>query len=208
MKIRKRRKIQEVNSSEPFLFIQCTGTHSTGKTTLITELYNLYSKREDLEVVLLSSVSRKLLSNNLISGVDIDASDIDQLRMSSESLLQRFQAVSSSIQSNKKTLILSDRSPMCDLAYTQLLSNVSAFTLYLAAEAVKVLKEVIFTVYLPPVIEFSDDGVRKSKSRFLVDQKILQILEEFNISFLELREISLISRKERLSSIINSYFNF
>lgn len=157
------------------LFIQFTGAQSTGKTTLINSLLESEILRF-YKIHPIQEVSRTLLSKKQINFLDVNAEDFDQLKISANLLLEYYS--SNFIQ---KDIIISERSPICNLAYTRHLKNPSNYIIEFAEKVVLSLDKRIKTFYFPPSIAYQDDNVRNKDSRNIIDEEIQNIIKEYNI---------------------------
>lgn len=195
----------------PSLFIQFTGTQSTGKTTLADAIQKNFSLL-GIKFLRISEISRSLQQSGVIKQIDTDASLVTQMVLNAELLLKYLEAIT---LNPVKTLILADRSPICCLGYARNLLTGFQDTVFRDYVINFTQRFVdwsrryqlnLRTVYFPPVIPFHSDGIRKFDSREQIDNEIQNILNEFSILPISLNDTSFTSRFDYLNTFIISYF--
>jgi len=181
-----------------FLF---TGAGSTGKTTLIRALDDYFIKNDIYNYSTISESVRNLLKNGIINKVDIGVDNNNQVIITLELMSQFFEKLGSCAQ-----FIISERSPIDTLAYSRHRDDSSTYIDKLNERFLKTIynfedSEVI-TFYFPPVIPFTEDGVRNKRGQKIIDEEIKKILEEFNINVVTVYEVEFEERFNFVKEII------
>jgi thymidylate kinase len=164
------------------LLIQFTGAQSTGKTTFAKELVR-FLECSGVQVHWISEISRNFKKQGVIENIDIEADSLTQFILNDELLLQYFKYYT---ESNDREIIITERSPICCLAYGTLLKNqtsLHSFVLEQNRRLLHILRKLenIKTIYFPLAIPFEDDGIRIEESRTNIDLEIQYILNSFGI---------------------------
>lgn len=184
---------------EPLL-IQFTGAQSTGKTTLASELVQVFSHNR-IPVHLINEISREFKRLGVINNLDVEADSIDQLVLNDELLLQYFMNYATAFD---KSVILAERSFIDCLAYGSNLqekTDIHQFVLEQNRRVLHFLKRLrnVKTIYFPLDIPYENDGVRKEYSRVRVDESIKGYLDSLGIDHLTLTSIDI---KQRVKQVL------
>lgn len=165
--------------------IAFTGTHSSGKTTLIKYVIE---QLKDLDVITIQNITRTIIKRGFPLGKDstVDSYMIyvgEQLKSERHTKNQNY------------NLIISDRTVLDTVAYA--LSNIQLPRPFIPVYCINMLKEIWLRekdfydlyVYLPIEFPMVIDGIRDVDEdyRHLVDTNIGNLLQENDINFITLR---------------------
>ena len=177
-----------------------TGSTSTGKTTLLKCLQEHFIQK-DVPVSVITEFVRELKSRGVINCNDIEGNDYTQNIITSEQMLQYFEKIY-----DENNILIAERTPIDILAYCRN-SDVSDYTKECAERYLKALfscKDVNFFIfYFPLVIPYEEDSVRIKEGYKIIDSEILNILCEYNISYIDMCEGSVEERKQYVLKITN-----
>jgi nicotinamide riboside kinase len=178
-----------------------TGAGSTGKTTLLKIIKEQFEKA-DIHCSYITEFVRDLVRQGIIGEVDINATNHNQVVITSELMCQYWEKLQ-----DDNTLLIAERTPICTLAYSRNRKDSTEYVNKLNERFLKNVfnyKDVKFIVfYFPPIIPFQKDMVRAEEGRSIIDEEILKILEEFNIEYIPLLKTDLDRRVVEVLTIIN-----
>ncbi len=183
-----------------------TGAGSTGKTTMLNTLYN-YFVSLGLSVSIISEFIRNLIKKGVLSKVDVNADDYNQIIITSELLLQFFEKFEENLD-----LLIAERSPIDTLAYSRHRKDFSEYINCLNERFLKIIVDYcnknyeVLCFYFPPVLPFEEDGIRDREGQKIIDNEILNILKEFNIKYITVSETSFGKRFDFIKDKILEYF--
>ena len=164
------------------LIVLFTGSGSTGKTTLLNKF------KSDFEYVgmncsFITGFVRDLIKQGIIGEVDINASNHNQVVITSELMCQFWEKLQDS-----NSLVISERCPIDTLAYSRNRKDSTEYVNKLNERFLTNVfnyKDVKFLVfYFPPILPFEEDNIRNKEGQRVVDEEIKRILEEFKIDYI------------------------
>lgn len=190
------------------LLVQFTGAQGTGKTTLVNELRNFYSEQVDTSFI--GEISRSYKEAGVISGIDNEATAVDQIKLTSRLLFRYFEEM---VKRNV-VITFAERSPFCCYGYLHTLNDsLSADFNYAAQQIYDFISLIvdhkqgpelrILTIYVPLGIPFDDDGVRKEDSREVVDKNIQTVLKNSGVNYYTVQSTDLKERVQELIKVID-----
>lgn len=178
-----------------------TGSGSTGKTTLFTEVSNLLS-RSNVSYSTCTEVVRDLYKSGVIKDADVTAKDKSQILISAEMFLRFEEEFLKDVP-----IIISDRSPIDTLAYSRNKEDSLEYCNKYNERYLKVIfntSDIIFlTFYFPPIIPFEKDYIRVEEGQRIIDKEIINILSEFKIPY---KSLDMVDLKERIKFVTNLIF--
>ena len=177
-----------------------TGSHCTGKTTLVNKL-----KKHLKNWNFLSETAREIIDE---LGIVPNEIENDQIQKSSFQLkIMSRQITEENYYYKKNKNLISDRGIFDSLGYCFNLPN-NVYS-YLAKQSLDHYKKKPYDliIFLPPVLELEDDGTRIMDKEFQVkiSNNILDIYKKNNIEYITLDTTILEERVEQTLKLINNH---
>ncbi len=182
--------------------IAFTGTHCTGKTTLLHDIEEIFST--EFVVNSVTEVARRIISRGYPLSMDANIDSYvhyinDQLNEENEKM-------------KNCGLFISDRTLLDPVAYA--IVNYQLPRPYIPQYFIDMMKNVWLLekekydlyVYFPVEFELEADGVRPSDEKYRqdIDKVIVSLLEEYNINYIKISG-NRFERREYLSCVIKEH---